>query len=97
LMKIGIEFIGFPVIYDLFPEGTHPYTLSGETVTRLVLDLISRNGSRIQEALLDARTGELDPTIQIGINGKFISRDEIPQQKIVDGDNVTFFRLLAGG
>ena len=97
MIKIGIEFIGFPMIYDLFPEGAHPCTLSGETVAQLVLDLISRNGSRIQEALLDPRTGELDPAIQIGINGKFISRDQIPRQKIEDGDKVTFFRLLAGG
>ena len=97
MIKIGVEFIGFPVIYDLFPEGPHPFTLSGGTVTQLVLDLISRNGSRIQEALLDPRTGELDPAIQIGINGKFISRDQIPRQKIEDGDKVTFFRLLAGG
>ncbi|MGA2466813.1 MAG: MoaD/ThiS family protein [Thermodesulfobacteriota bacterium] len=96
-MKIRIEFIGFPVIYDLFPEGAHPYALAGETVAQLIDDLISRNGSRVQEVLLDPGTKELDPTIQIRINTKFISRDEIPQQKIEDGDHITFFRLLAGG
>ncbi|MBM4338731.1 MAG: MoaD/ThiS family protein [Deltaproteobacteria bacterium] len=51
----------------------------------------------MQEALLDSRTKELDSTIQISINGKFISKDEIRQQKIEDGDHITFFKLLAGG
>lgn len=96
-MKIGIEFVGFPVIYDLFPQGVHPYTLTGDTLLELVDDLICRNGSRLREALLDPGTQKLDPTIQIRINAKFISGDEIPQRKIVDGDHITFFRLLAGG
>jgi sulfur carrier protein ThiS len=96
-MEIRIEFIGFPVIYDLFPEGAHPYTLTGETIAQLMGDLISRNGSRVQEALMDPGTRELDPTIQIQINGRFISRSEIPRQKIEEGDRITFLRLLAGG
>jgi len=96
-MKIGIEFVGFPVIYDLFPKGVHPYTLAGDTLLELVDDLIRKKGSRIQETLLDPGTQKLDPTIQISINEKFISMDEIPQRKIVDGDHITFFRLLAGG
>jgi sulfur carrier protein ThiS len=58
--------------------------------------MFCKNGSRIQEALLDPRTKELDSTIQISINAKFISRYEIPQRKIKDGDHITFFRLLAG-
>jgi hypothetical protein len=96
-MEITIEFIGFPMIYDLFPEGTHPFTLSGETVVHLVRALISQNGGRLGEALLDPGTRELDPAIQISINRKFLSRDQIYRQKIEDGDCITFFRLLAGG
>ncbi len=96
-MKIRIEFIGFPLLYDLFREGAHPYTLAGETVVELVDELISQKGSLVQESLLVPGTQELDPTIQIRVNTKFISRDEIRQQKIEDGDHITFFRLLAGG
>jgi sulfur carrier protein ThiS len=96
-MKIRIEFIGFPLIYDLFQQGAHPYTLAGETVAQLIDELISQKGSLVQESLLVPGTKELDPTIQIRINTKFISRDEIPQQKLEDGDHITFFRLLAGG
>ncbi len=95
-MEISIQFIGFPIIYDLFPGGPHPYTLAGKTIAQLVDDL-SRKGDRIQEALLDSRTKELDLTIQIAINGKFIPRNEIPSKEIQDGDQVIFFMLLAGG
>ena len=96
-MEISIEFVGFPIIYDLFPEGPHPYTLAGKTIAQLVDDIISWKGGRIQEALLDSKTKELDPTIQIGLNGKFIPRDEIHQKEIQDGDHVIFFMLMAGG
>jgi sulfur carrier protein ThiS len=96
-MNIKIEFIGFPVIYDLFPEGNHAYSLNGNTISGLAEDLISQHGQRVKEALLDAGTGKMDPTIQVRINGKFILRDEIPQQEIREGDQVTFLKLLAGG
>jgi len=96
-MKIRIEFIGFPMIYDLFPEGAHSYVLEGETLAQLIEDVVLRNGSRIQEALLDPGTVELDPTIQIRVNARFIRRDEISRENIEEGDHVTFFRLLAGG
>ena len=96
-MNIKIEFIGFPVIYDLFPEGGHTYPFSGNTIRQLVGALIDKQGQRLKEALLDAGTDKMDPTIQVRINGKFILRDEIPQQEIQEGDQVTFLKLLAGG
>jgi len=96
-MIIKIEFIGFPVIYDLFPEGAHPYSFSGRTIPQLGEDLIDKHGQRFAEALLDARTKKMDPTIQIRINGKFILTDEIQTHEIHEGDHVTFLKLLAGG
>jgi hypothetical protein len=96
-MNIGIEFIGFPVIYDLFPEGFHAYTFEGNTLSQLIADLIGRNGSRVQEALLDPATRDLDPTIQIRINGTFVLKEEISLQEIKEEDQITFFKLLAGG
>ncbi len=96
-MNIRIEFIGFPVIYDLFPEGSHAYCFSGNTISRLAEDLIGRYGERLKEALLDAGTGKMDPTIQIRINGEFVLKDDVPHQEILEGDQVTFLKLLAGG
>jgi sulfur carrier protein ThiS len=96
-MNIKIEFIGFPLIYDIFPEGPHPYAFPGRTFFELIEDLIARHETRVRESLLDGRTRALDPTIQVTINRKFILKDEIPQQKIKEGDHVTFLKLLAGG
>ena len=92
-----IEFIGFPVIYDLFPDGTHAYSFSGKTIPQLVKDLIGRHGRGLAEALLETGTQKMDPTIQMRINGSFILKEEISNQEIRQGDQVTFLKLLAGG
>jgi len=96
-MIIKIEFIGFPVIYDLFPEGTHPYCLSGKTIPELLEELIAGYGQRLKESLLDIGTNKMDPTIQVRINGKFILKEEIWREEIREGDRVAFLKLLAGG
>jgi hypothetical protein len=96
-MNIKIEFIGFPVIYDLFPEGAHRYSFSGNTILQLVGDLIDKHEQRIKEALLEAGTKRMDPTIQMRINGKFILADEFQTYEIQEEDHVTFLKLLAGG
>jgi sulfur carrier protein ThiS len=96
-MKIEIEFIGFPVIYDLFPEGRHPYSFPGNSIPQLVEDLIVRYGQRLEEALRETGTKRMDPTIQVRINGKFISKEEIAGRELGEGDQVTFLKLLAGG
>ena len=96
-MNIKVEFIGFPVIYDIFPEGPHPYAFPGETIRELIHSLIQRNGTRLKESLLDPRTQSLDPAIQVMINKKFLPKEEIPSRPINEGDHVTFLKLLAGG
>jgi len=96
-MNIKVEFIGFPVIYDIFPEGPHPFAFPGETLPKLIQSLIERNGMRVKESLLDPRTHSLDPTIQIMVNRKFLPKEEIPSRRVKEGDLVTFLKLLAGG
>ena len=96
-MNLKIEFIGFPVIYDLFPEGSHRYTFLGKTLGLLVEDLINRNEPRVGESLIDPGTKSLDPTIEIIINRKLIPRDQFQEYEIEEGDHITFLKLLAGG
>ena len=96
-MNIRIEFIGFPIIYDLFPEGTHPYPLPGDTLSQLIKNLVAHSDPRVKESLLDPRTESLDPTIQIMVNRKLVSKDQIQEQKVREGEQVTFMKLLAGG
>ncbi|MCX5907320.1 MAG: hypothetical protein NTY64_09065 [Deltaproteobacteria bacterium] len=96
-MNIQIEFIGFPTIYDLFPEGAHSYTFAGRTIGELVGDLIEKNNPRVRETLLDGKTQTLDSSIQVTINRQFIKKEELQSRGIQEGDRVIFMRLLAGG
>lgn len=96
-MNIKIEFIGFPVIYDLFPVGPHPYPLPGDTLSQLIENLIAHSDPRVKESLLDPGMESLDPTIQIMVNRKLVPKDQIQEQKVREGDQVTFMKLLAGG
>jgi len=96
-MNIQIEFIGFPLIYDLFPEGLHPFSFSGNRLMQLLEDLIARHGARVKESLSDPGKNSLDPAIQIMINKKLILKNKISEQRIEEGDQITFMKLLAGG
>ena len=96
-MFIRLEFIGFPLIYDLFPEGSHPYILRGKSLVQLIEDLVAHENLRVRESLLDPGTGTIDPTIQIMINRKLIPKDQTQHQQIEEGDQITFLKLLAGG
>lgn len=96
-MNIRIEFIGFPLIYDLFPEGFNQYNFRGTTLSELINNLINHSEARLKESLLDLRLKALDPTIQIMVNKKIIPREKISEETIKDGDLVTFMKLLAGG
>ncbi len=96
-MQIEVEFIGFPTVYDIFPEGRHRVAFEGKTIRDLVENLIAQKGARLKEALLDPGTGRLDPTIQVCLDKRFLARDEIPDVSVEEGNCVTFLRLLAGG
>jgi sulfur carrier protein ThiS len=96
-VNIRLEFIGFPVIYDLFPEGPHLYTFAGNILAQLIEELVAHEDSRVKESLLDPGTKSLDPTIQIMVNQKLVSRTKIQEQEVGEGDQITILKLLAGG
>ncbi len=96
-MKIQLEFIGFPVIYDLFPEGSHPYTIAGNTLAQLLEDLAAHEDPRVKESLFDPALETIDPTLQVMVNQQLVQKDQMQNQKIEESDQITFLKLLAGG
>ena len=96
-MKIRLEFIGFPVIYDLFPEGSHLYTIAGNTLAQLLEDLAAHKDPRVKESLFAPALETIDPTIQVMVNEKLVPKDQMQNQKIEENDQITFLKLLAGG
>jgi sulfur carrier protein ThiS len=97
VVKIHIEFVGFPTIYDLFTAGFHPYAFQGSSLFELVEDLIAHYGDVMRESLLDQRAKTLDQTIQVRLNQNYLSREEVDKQELEEGDDITFLKLLAGG
>ena len=96
-MEIKIEFIGILTIYDIFPVGVHPYIFPGDTVMDLLADLTTKQGTKMRESLFDERTGELDSTIQVQLNGTYLNNIKLFSQNVKQGDKITFLRLLMGG
>jgi hypothetical protein len=96
-LKIEIEFIGFPLIFDIFQEGFHTYIFRGSTLSELIDDLVERFGDRVRQSMDDQRTESFDPAIQILINQKEYVSDDLNYRTIEEGDKVTFLKLLAGG
>ncbi len=96
-MQIEVEFVGFPTIYDLFPEGRHRIAFEGKSLHELIDFLIVRNGERLKEALMEPGSNRFDPAIQVSLNKRFLTGQEIARTPVAEGDCVTFLRLLAGG
>ena len=96
-MDIMLEFVGFPVLYDILPKGPSPCSFEGNTVTELLDHLMVKADRLVRESLLEQGTGMMDPAIQITVNGKFLERENFSDRTLDEGDSVTIMRLLAGG
>ena len=96
MMKIHVEFLGFPMVSDVIGKRRVELDIAGNTVKGVIDELIMLYGKKVKEALYDEK-GRLDVTLQITLNGKtFISADK-QQTPLNEGDTLTFMLLLAGG
>ena len=96
MMKIHVEFLGFPMVSDVMGKKKMELDIPGNTVKDVIDELIRLFGRKVKEAFYDEK-GRLDVTLQITLNGKtFISADK-QQPPLNEGDTLTFMLLLAGG
>jgi MoaD family protein len=69
---------------------------AGETVNDLIEHLVAQYGQKARQALYDER-GQLDPVVQILLNGEeWVTHDRL-DRPLQDGDHVFFMIMLAGG
>jgi MoaD family protein len=69
---------------------------AGETVGDLLDHLLARYGRKARQALLDDG-GQLDPVVQILLNGEeWVPHDRL-DRTLQDGDQVMLMLMLAGG
>jgi MoaD family protein len=69
---------------------------AGETVGDLIEHLVARYGRKAGQALYD-EGGELDPMLQILLNGEqWIAHDQL-DTPLRDGDDVILMMMMGGG
>jgi len=96
VMKINVEFLGFPMVSDVVGKKKLELSISGQTVKDVIDELIRRYGKKVREAFYDAE-GNFDLMIQIALNGKSFIPPDKHQTPLNEGDTLTFMLLLAGG
>lgn len=95
-MRIRVETLGLPALAEAI-GGRSEVEFSGATAADLVADLVGRFGPEARRTLLDP-DGELERSIQVMVNeAGFLSRAELTQQRLVEGDRVRFMLLVCGG
>jgi MoaD family protein len=94
-MKANLR-IHLPMLAEALGRRELEVEFAGETVSDLVEHLVAQYGHKARQALLD-ETGELDPVVQVLLNGEeWVTHDRL-DTSLQDGDNVMFMMMMAGG
>jgi MoaD family protein len=94
-MKVHLEMF-LPVLPETIGRRELEVEFAGETVKDLIEHLVARYGRKARQALYDGQ-GQLDPVIQILLNGeKWVTHDRL-DTRLQDGDEVMLALMLAGG
>jgi molybdopterin converting factor small subunit len=94
-MKVHLKIL-LPVLPEAIGSRDLQVEFAGKTINDLIEHLITRYGRRARLALHD-RNGQLDPVVQILLNGeRWVTHDRL-DTVLHDGDDVIFMLMLAGG
>jgi MoaD family protein len=94
-MKVNLK-IFLPALPEVIGRKELEVEFAGETIYDLIDHLIARYGRKARQALYD-ETDELDPVVQVLLNGKeWITHDQL-DMALQDGDDVMLMMMLAGG
>jgi MoaD family protein len=94
-MKVRLR-IFLPVLPEAIGRKELQMEFAGETVGDLIDHLITRYGRKVRQALYDSQ-GQLDPVVQILLNGEqWVAHDRL-DTALHDGDEVMLLLMLAGG
>ena len=94
-MRVNLK-IFLPVLPEVIGRKELEVEFAGETIGDLIEHLVARYGRKAKQALYDEK-GELDPVVQVLLNGKeWVTHDQL-DTALQDGDNVMLMMMLAGG
>jgi MoaD family protein len=95
LMKVHLR-IHLPMLAEALGRRELDVEFAGETVSDLVEHLVAQYGHKARQALLD-ETCELDPVVQVLLNGEeWVTHDRL-DTALQDGDHVMLMLMMAGG
>ncbi|MFQ5857635.1 MAG: MoaD family protein [Anaerolineae bacterium] len=94
-MRVHLK-IFLPVLPEAIGRKELEMEFAGETINDLIEHLVARYGRKARQALYDEK-GELDPVVQVLLNGKeWVTHDRL-DTALQDGDNVVLMIMMAGG
>jgi MoaD family protein len=94
-MKVNLRFL-LPTLAKALGRKELELEFGGETVGDLVEHLVARYGRIARQALL-TKEGELDPVVQVLLNGEeWVSHDQL-DTALQDGDTVMLMMMMTGG
>jgi len=96
MMKIHVEFLGFPMVSDVIGKTKMELDIPGNTVIDVIDELIRLYGKKVREAFYDEK-GRFDVTLQMTLNGKIFIPADKQETPLNEGDTLIFMLLLAGG
>jgi molybdopterin converting factor small subunit len=96
MMKIHVEFLGFPMVSDVIGKKKMEMDISGNTLKDVIDELIRLYGKKVREAFYDEK-GRFDVTLQVSLNGKIFLPADKQHTSLSEGDTLIFMLLLAGG
>lgn len=94
-MRVHLKML-LPVLPEAIGRRELQVEFAGETVNDLIEHLVARYGRRARQALYDEKD-QLDPVVQVLLNGReWISHDRL-DTPLQDGDSVVLMIMMAGG
>jgi MoaD family protein len=94
-MKVNLKVL-LPALAEVIGSKELEVDFAGQTVNDLIAHLVARFGRKARQALYDQK-GELDPVLQVLLNGKeWVTHDQL-DTVLRDGDNVILMIMMAGG
>jgi MoaD family protein len=94
-MRVHLKIL-LPPLSDVVGRKDLEMEFAGQTVNDLIEHLVARYGRRARQALYDEK-GQLDPVVQVLLNGReWITHDRL-DTPLQDGDNVVLMIMMAGG
>ncbi len=94
-MKVNLKIL-LPKLPEVIGRKELEIEFAGKTVNDLIEHLVARYGRQARQALYDEK-GELDPVVQVLLNGEaWITRDQL-DTTLKDGDSVVLMMMMAGG